>query len=70
MSDKTGLELGATINVGNYSSIKVLVWAEHPINGDIPAAQAILYLQLMQELNDKLGRLLTDLHEKGWVRQL
>lgn len=67
MIDKTGLELGATINLGNYNSIRATVWADVSKSIDIAVDQEILYQRLIEQLNDKLGRLLTDLHEKGWV---
>lgn len=68
-SPKTGLELGATISVGNYNTIRATVWSEMLVNGDIPTAQDVLYAELIQQLNDKLGKLLTDLHAKGWVME-
>lgn len=66
--DKTSLELGATINVGNYNSIRVNVWAERPAEPNVAAAQDELYKELVEQLNDKLDKLLMDLHTKGWVK--
>lgn len=65
--DKTSLELGATINLGNYNSIRVNVWAECPADPNVAAAQDELYKELIVQLHDKLDRLLEDLHTRGWV---
>lgn len=65
--NKTGLELGATIGLGNYSSIRVTVWAEQSAGFDIASAQDVLYEELLIQLHGRLSRLLEDLHTRGWV---